>query len=709
MNGKRNITDDEVKRPINGGDLKLLARLWPLLKPLRFLILAGAALVLFAALASVALPYATKLALDRYIVPVGPRAELAAGQDAPEPLRRALDSGEVVQSGQDGVFFLQPEALSLLDAREERALTEAGILTRERYYVRPAADPGGAELLALSAEHPGLVSRYPALLAVEEKNLAALPNHLTALWRGADMQGLSRLAIIFSLIMAVGYAFEFGQRVLLETAAQRLSLSLRQNLLEHLFGLSQSFFDRNQSARLTSRVTNDVNNLSNLTKTTVATLFNDLISLVAIVAIMFSLSPKLALITVAFTPLTVILSSYFGRLSRAIQRDLRARLAIINQSFAETIGGISIIQAFRREERNAEMFGNLNYENYLAGVRQIRIHAVFVPMIDVFASIILALVIWYGGGAVLAGTLSLGVVAAFIGYARRFFMPIQDMAEKLNLFQSAFASLERLTELLDENEKIEEAENPVTPIKPGGGVEFAHVNFRYLPEGPLVLKDIHFKIAPGEAVALVGQTGSGKSSIINLIQRGYDPESGEILFDGQPLKSLDLTAHRARLGLVTQDVYLYAGTVLENLRLGRDRLSDDDIKAACRAVGADQFIEKLPHGYEEQLGAGGRHLSVGERQLLACARALIETPEIIILDEATAAVDSETEALIEKALRTLFTGRTSITIAHRLATIRRVDRILVLHNGQLIEQGSHRELIEKKGAYYRLALLQGLA
>lgn len=698
-----------VSRPISGGDLKLLWRLRFLLRPLRLIIFGGAVLVFLSAVTSVILPYATKLAIDNYIVPVGPKVTLPEGGAIPPELRKAFDSGQIIESGRDGVIFLKPEAAGLIDRLEEERLVGQGLLSRERFYVRPLDGNGRDEMLAYAENNPDLIGRYPRALAVEEKNLAALPEALTAVWRGADLDGLARLAIVFGTLMLLGYAFEFGQRLVMEVAAQRLSLSLRQKLLEHLFGLSQSFFDRTQSARLTSRLTNDVNNLSNLTKTTVATVFNDLVSLAVIVGIMFSLSPKLALITLAFTPLTVALSIYFGRMSRKVQRDLRARLAIINQSFAETIGGINIIQAFRREERNTSDFWKLNYENYLAGLKQMRIHAVFVPMIDVFASIILALVIWYGGAGVLAGTVSLGVVAAFIGYARRFFYPIQDLAEKLNIFQSAFASLERLIDLLDENERIEEPEHPLRPVKSGGALEFSHVNFRYLPGGSLALKDISFSIKAGESVAIVGQTGSGKSSIINLIQRSYDPESGEITFDGQPLKQLDLTLHRSRLGLVTQDVYLYAGTVMENLRLGRDDLTDGEIKVAVKAVGADRFIERLPHGYEERLGPGGRHLSAGERQLLACARALIETPEIIILDEATAAVDSESEVLIEEALHTLFQGRTSITIAHRLATIRRVDRVFVLHEGRLIEEGTHRELIERKGIYYHLALLQGLA
>ena len=702
------MVEDEVKRPLRGGDFKLLRRLWPLFRPLRFIILLGVFLVVLAAAASVTLPYATKLAIDRYIVPVGPKVTLLEAEPVPEALAEIIRSGEIIRSDDPDLFFLLPEALSRLDKNQEAELIEKGFLSRERYYVqRLDGGAGQAEMLELAAREPDLVLLFPGLMAVDEKRLADLPEAVSFVWRQADLNGLARLAALFAFLMFLAYLFEFGERVMVELAAQRFSLALRQKVLAHLIGLSQSFFDRQQSARLTSRVTNDINNLANLIKSSVVAFGNDLVALLLVMVIMFSLSPRLALITLAFTPLTILISSYFARLSRTVQRDLRARLAIINQNFAETIGGLNIIQAFRREKRNTEIFETLNYETYLAGLKQMKIHAVFVPLIDVFASTILALVIWYGGGAVLAGTLSLGVVAAFIGYARRFFLPIQDLAEKLNIFQSAFASLERLVDLLDEDERIEEPANPLQPKRPGGGVEFSGVNFRYLADGPLVLKDLNFKISPGESVALVGQTGSGKSSIINLIQRSYDPESGEISFDGLPLKQLELKAHRARLGLVTQDVYLYAGTVMENLQLGRD-LPEADILAAVRAVGADHFIERLPRGYDEHLGAGGRHLSAGERQLLACARALIEAPEIIILDEATAAVDSESEVLIERALHTLFSGRTSITIAHRLASIRRVDRILVLHNGRLIEEGNHAQLMAAKGAYYRLALLQGL-
>ena len=703
MNADR---DDEIRRPFQAGDLALLWRLKHLTKGTRRLMALSAFFVLGAALAGVTLPYVTSLVIDNYIVPVGPRLALSA--PLPPALQAIMEEGGAIKNPDPlGPAFLRPQALKKLPPREREALVQAGFLSRENFYARPG-DPEG-RLAALAESRPDLVNRQGGLYAVAEKNLAALPEIILAAWRAADLSGLARLAILFASLMFLGYILEFGQRVVLEIVAQRQALALRQELLRHLFSLSQSFFDGRLTGRLTSRLTNDVNNLSSLAKNSVATMGGDLVSLAVIIVVMFSLSPKLAAITVAFTPLTAVLASYFGRLSRAVQRDLRARLAAINQTFSETLGGILVIQAFRREKLNTEIFQKINYEYYLAGLRQTRIHALFVPLIDVFASVILALVIWFGGGEVLAGEISLGVVAAFIGYARRFFQPIQDLAEKLNIFQSAFASLERLTDLLDQDDHLDEPAQPLIPIRPGGALAFEGVNFRYRPDGPLVLTNLSFTIERGEAVALVGQTGSGKSSIINLILRSYDPEAGRITFDGLPLRELDLTLHRSRLGLVTQDVYLYAGTVLDNLRLGREHLSDENLTSACRAVGADHFIERLPRGYQEPIGAGGRHLSAGERQLLACARAFLETPEIIILDEATAAVDSETEQVIEKACRTLFAGRTSITIAHRLSTIRQADRILVLSRGRLIEEGAHRDLLALKGAYYRLALLQGLA
>ncbi|MDR2386747.1 MAG: ABC transporter ATP-binding protein/permease, partial [Deltaproteobacteria bacterium] len=425
------------------------------------------------------------------------------------------------------------------------------------------------------------------------------------------------------------------------------------------------------------------------------------------VVIMFGLSPRLAVAALVLTPLAALLSYHFSRISRNIQRDLRAKVSAINQAFSEAMAGMSVIKAFRREKQSAKEFEELNERNYQTGYQQVHSVAIFLPLVELCSFVVLALILYVGGLGVVNDYVSLGVLAAFVGYTNRFFNPIKDLAEKVNTLQSAFASLERIIALM----KVDQVtlSGQTEPVKDGGTVSFEKVDFRYWPDGPLVLSDINLKIEKGQSVALVGSTGSGKSSLISLMLRFYDPTGGKILFDGQDVKDLDLKAHRKRLGLVTQDVYLYSASVMDNLRLGRKDLSDQQIIRAASAVGAHDFIEKLPDGYDEMLGPAGRGLSAGQKQLISCARALIDSPEIVILDEATAFVDSETELLIEKAMKTLFKGRTSVVIAHRLSTIRRVDLILVLHLGRIIERGSHAELLAQKGFYYHLAKLQGLA
>jgi ABC-type multidrug transport system fused ATPase/permease subunit len=384
-------------------------------------------------------------------------------------------------------------------------------------------------------------------------------------------------------------------------------------------------------------------------------------------------------------------------------------VAAINQAFGEIAAGMAVIKAFRREAATAGRFEALNEANYLTGFKQVHSVAVFLPLVELCATVVLALLLWVGGLAVLDNTVSLGVLAAFVGYAPRFFNPIKDLAEKVNTFQGAFASLERLVELLDLQERLPEPSEPKSPPSPGGAVEFRGVSLRYGDGSPLVLRDIDLAIARGESVALVGGTGSGKTSLVNLILRFYDPTAGAVLLDGVDLREIDLATHRRRIGLVTQDVYLYSAPVIDNLRLGRSDLSEAAVVEAAKAVGAHDFITALPSGYNEPLGPGGRGLSAGQRQLLACARALIEAPELVILDEATAFVDSETELLIERAMMTVFQGRTSIVIAHRLSTIRRVDRIVVLRHGRVAEEGDHEALMAKGGLYYNLATLQSLS
>jgi ABC-type multidrug transport system fused ATPase/permease subunit len=751
--------EDET-RPFAKSDLRLVWRLWPLAKPLKGMMIWGALMVSAAAAVSLALPYLTKVTIDRHILPLGRLATMASPAVLPPELLGRLTPDSFLDSGRPGLWLLPAEQAALLDQRQEKALAAQGFLAPGRWYFRaltppleqdgagerrdakgaqtarpsPADSseaqtptPTGASQAAPSEARPDAPTALaperaaeiaaqatqavltPRWLILKESDLVLLPESWNLILRDVDVRGLGRLALAFAVLMVLGYFFDLGQRYFMEAGAQRLGHNLREKLLAHLFSLRQAFFDRQEAGRLTSRLTSDINNINTLVKSTAASFFSDLLSLAGATVIMLALSVKLAAAALVLTPLAAALSYHFSREARDIQRDLRSKVSAINQAFAEAWTGMSVIQAFRHEAKTSELFEELNHQNYLAGDRQVRSVAVFLPLVDLCSSLVLALILWVGGLLVTDSTVSLGVLAAFVGYANRFFTPIKDLAEKLNTFQSAFASLERLTALLDVDE-FARAETPaLSPKKPGGRAEFRGVAFRYGPDLPLVLKNVSFAIEPGESVALVGSTGSGKSSLISLMLRFYDPTAGEILFDGLPLKNLDLKLHRRRIGLVTQDVYLYSATVMDNLRLGRRDLTDSQVKQAARAVGADGFIARLPLGYQEPLGPGGRGLSAGERQLIACARALIEAPEFVILDEATAFVDSETELLIEQAMKTVFAGRTSVVIAHRLSTIRRVDRIMVLNRGVLSESGDHATLLAARGLYYHLARLQGLA
>jgi ATP-binding cassette subfamily B protein len=542
-----------------------------------------------------------------------------------------------------------------------------------------------------------------------------------------DMELLALLAATYVGSLLLAALLEYGRTLLTTWIGQRVMEDLRGQIFGHVQRLELAFFDRNPVGRLMTRVTSDVEALNEMFTSGVVTIFGDLFTIGAIVTAMLVLDWQLALVTFTVLPLVFVSAWLFRTRVRRAYRDIRVRLARINAFLQERITGMSVIQLFRQEERTHVRFEQINAEHRNAHLRSITYYALFFPTVEILAAVAMALIIWYGGSEALRGTLTVGTIAAFLQYARRFFRPIQDLSEKYNILQSAMASSERIFKLLDREpaavesrpaatgETAGNATTRPTAISRGGRIEFRGVWFHYGEqpdsgrdgEDPeWVLRDISFALEPGQRVAIVGATGVGKSTLISLLMRFYAPQRGVILLDGTDIAAVPAVDVRRRMGLVLQDVYLFSDSVFRNLDLGRPEVGEAEARAAARRVGVEPYIERLAGGYDQMLGERGSNLSAGERQLLSFARALAGDPDILLLDEATSAVDSEIEAQIERALEALMAGRTSLVVAHRLSTIRNADHILVLHHGEMREAGTHDELLALDGLYARLYRLQ---
>jgi len=481
---------------------------------------------------------------------------------------------------------------------------------------------------------------------------------------------------------------------------------LRLELFRRLQRLSIPYFDRHPVGRLMTRVTSDVETLNELFSSGVVAIFGDLFTLLAIMALMLWSDWRLALVAFAVIPLVWLTAYLFRRQVREAFRDIRVRLARLNSFLQEHLSGMRVVQLFGRERAAAEEFSAINRGHLDAHLRSITIYAVFFPVIEVLASVAVALILWYGGVRFASQALTVGTLAAFIQLTRRFFQPLQDLSEKFNILQSAMASSERIFGLLDAPVAVPEPVAPAALPRPvRGEVRFEGVWFRYRPESAWVLRDVSFTASPGQTVALVGQTGAGKTTVISLLLRFYDPERGRITLDGVDIRDLPTAELRRYIGFVQQDLFLFTGDILRNLRLDAP-VPESAAHGAAERVGADRFITRLPAGYAHVLGERGKSLSVGERQLLSFARALTLDPAILVLDEATSSVDTEAEAQIQQAIAELMTGRTSIVVAHRLSTILHADEILVFHHGEIRERGSHRALLAARGLYERLYRLQ---
>ena len=514
--------------------------------------------------------------------------------------------------------------------------------------------------------------------------------------------GLLEISSIYLIVLIIGLILRYLHVLFLSIIGQRIMFDMRSQMFDHLQHLSLSYFDHNPVGRLITRLTNDVDSLNEMFTSGAISILGDVLTILGITILLLIINWQLALVTFIVLPPLFWIASYFRVAMRDNFRAIRVRLARINAYIAENIGGMHIVQLFNREQRNFEQFDELNRDYLHQSIRSLLYFISFSSITNFLSAVAIALIIWYGGGRVLIGALTIGALVAYLQYVDRFFLPVRDLAEKYNILQSAMASSERIFKVLDEPPTIQDPSEPEEFGNVQGEIEFQNVWFAYNP-GDWVLKGISFKIRPGERVAFVGATGAGKTSLISLISRFYDIQKGKILVDGIDVRKVRQKDLRKHVGAVLQDPFIFSGTIASNIRLHEEHISDDQIHKAAEYVNAAHFIEQLPNTYNEEVRERGAGLSVGQKQLLAFARAIAFNPEILlILDEATSSVDTETEVLIEDALNKLMLNRTSIIIAHRLSTIRTVDRIIVMHKGHIVEQGTHEQLLGQQGVYRRL-------
>ena len=570
---------------------------------------------------------------------------------------------------------------------------DAGLMRRLMGYLRPYWP---AVLVAFAA----IVCASMLQLAQPYLMKLAIDRYIAT----SDVAGMDRIALLFLGILLGSFALEYVQTYVLQHTGQRIMFDLRAEIYGHLQRLDVSYYDRNPVGRMMTRVTTDVDALNDLFTSGVVSVFGDIFTLAGIMIVLLAMDWRLALVAFSVLPLIVVITQWFRRQVRDSYRTVRTWIARINAFLQENITGMATVQLFGREARNFAQFSAINARHRDANIDSIFYYAVFYPAIEIVGALATALIIWWGGAWVLGGTLTLGSLVAFIQYSQRFFRPISDMSEKFNLLQSAMAASERIFTLLDTPVAVV---SPAQPKRPEwrGHVTFEHVWFAYDGENH-VLRDVSFEVQPGERVAIVGATGAGKSTIINLLLRYYDVGRGRILIDGVDIRDVDLAELRSRFSLVLQDVHLFSGTIGGNVRLGNPDIGEEQVRQALASVHADRFVNALPQGAATPVAERGATLSTGQKQLLSFARALAFDPRILVLDEATSSIDTETELLIRDALHVLMAERTTIAIAHRLSTIQDMDTILVLHKGQLRESGSHQELLAQRGLYHRLYQLQ---
>ncbi|MBM2840344.1 MAG: transporter-like protein [Bacteroidetes bacterium] len=577
---------------------------------------------------------------------------------------------------------------------------DASLMRRLLKYLRPYKwHVVAGILMSIVASGMEAVRPYFTKVAVDE-NIAQ-----------GDKHGLLMTTLFFLGVMVLRGVIQYLNTYLTQWIGQRTIFDLRMEIFEHLQRRGLKFFDRNPIGRLITRVTNDIEVLNEMFSSGIVMVFSDVFTIIGILWFMFSMNWELALVSLSVLPLLFYGTFLFRKKAREAYREVRLQIARINTFMQEHITGMMVDQVFNREEKSFKRFDGINALHRDANIKSIFYYAVFYPGVDLIGALAVGLIIWYAGRDVLSGSITIGTVMAFLQFNEMFWRPIRDLSEKYNIMQTAMASSERVFKLLDDKTSIDDPTVPAELPSMRGDIEFRNVWFAY-NFGPTdadtewVLKDVSFKINAGETAAFVGHTGAGKTTIISLLARFYDIQKGEILVDGMNIKHVRQADLRKHIAVVLQDVFLFSGDIKGNIGLGDETIADDRIKAAARVVGANKFIERLPAQYDEEVKERGATLSVGQKQLISFARALAYNPKILVLDEATSSVDTETELLIQSAIKKLLHGRTSIVIAHRLSTIQNANKIIVMHKGEIREMGTHQELLAHGGIYHKLYQLQ---
>ncbi len=581
----------------------------------------------------------------------------------------------------------------------------------EKYYlVTDLNKQQSAQLQKMSEQELNIVNEGQNTITVASEDgtqytATLLDTEDLKLLRKTDYDGIKTIAILYAVVLLLNATCNIARTLILQSAGQRIIYNIRNEIFAHIHSLPLRFFDTHPVGQIVTRVTNDVESLNMMYSNVIVNLIRNSVMIVGYVVVMFSLNVRMALASLVLTPFIVVLTAMFTKISRRTYRMIRTKVSALNTFLSEHISGMKLIQIFAREEAKYNQFAESTQDLYNSRMREIMVFAIFRPLIDFTANLALTIVLYRGAHSVLEGVLTVGTMYVFTSYIRSFFEPIQELTEQFSTLQNAFASAEKIFTLLDEDNPIKEKNDPVILPEVKGKIEFRHVWFAYDDE-EYVLRDISFVINPGEKVAFVGATGAGKSSILNLIGRYYEIQKGEILIDDVNIRDLTTEQIRRAIGQVQQDVFIFTGDIKSNIRLLNENISDEEIVESSIAVNASHFIDRLPQKYDEPVTERGSTLSAGQRQLLSFARTLAIDPKILVMDEATANIDTETEQLIQKALKTMMEGRTTIMVAHRLSTIQHADNIIVLHKGKIRESGTHQQLLAQDGIYKKLYELQ---